>query len=373
MAARRPPFWIFLLFVAAFGLAGCEPYLSMTDQVPAQTRKAAALLPESPRYAGMVDLDTAMDQVDDLGIMNLDDRLRQASGPRLQTFLDATGMDPKTDLEAMYGAVGEEGFSAVVVADLTPTQVRRYLDQAPGDAGRSTTYRGVSLFHLTDPEDTDGERPEDTLSLGFVQGGMIAAAMDEGRVKTMIDRYREQPAGLRESEPYMRLIEQVGHGSTAWLVGRNVLQSALRDTADEAAETTSAASSRRPPTAEEAGIQSVLSEWTDRVLGLSESASLGEEASNKIERLKSRVREQAVSITLTDGTLEGEIHLTMRDETSAANVANIAQGAVAAVKISQQESGGLRRDLLNDVTIDQRGSVVHVQFAVESEKVRQTV
>lgn len=345
----------------------------MTDPVPAQTRKATLLLPESPRYAGMVDLNTAMAQVDDLGNMNLNDSLRQASGPGLQTFLDDTGMDPETDLRAVYGAVGEEGFSAVIVADLTPTQINRYLDQAPGDAGRSTTYRDVTLFHLTDPKNTNGERPEDTLSVGFVQSGMIAAAMDEGRVKNMIDRYRDQTAGLRESEPYMTLIEQVGHGSTAWLVGRNVLQNALRDTAGEAAENASAASSRRPPAAEEAGIQSVLSEWTDRVLGLSESSSFGEEASSKIERLKSRVREQAVSVTLTDGTLEGEVYLTMRDETSAANVANIVQGAVAAAKISQEEVSGLRRDLLDDVNIDQRGSVVHVQFAVEREKLRQKV
>jgi len=372
MVIRRLLSGPLLLLVAALGLAGCEPYLSMTDRVPAQTRKATALLPESPRYAGMVDLETVMTRVDELKTMSRSDNLRQAS-ERLKTFLDATGMSPRTDLKAVYGALGKEAFSAVVFADLTPTQLDRYLGQASGEAGRATTYRYVPLYHLAGPEDLDDGRPADTLSLGFVQGGMIAVAMAGDRVKDMIDRYQEQETGLRASDPYMKLVEQVGHGSTAWLVGRNVLQNALRDSAEKKTEKGAAPSSRRTQTAE-AGVQRVLRMWSDRVLGLSEApSSFGEEASGKLKRLQSQVREQAVSVTLTNGTVEGELYLTMQDEASASNVADIARGTVAAMKISGEETTNLRQDFLDEVRIERNGTVVRVQFAVERERLRKTL
>jgi len=148
MAVRRPSALLFVL-LAAVGLTGCEPYMSMTDRIPAQTRQATSLLPEAPRYAGMVDLETIMGQVDELGEMNLADSLRRTDNARLQAFLDATGMDPETDLKAVYGAIGDgSSFSAVVFADLTPDQMDRYLNQAPDGSGRATTYRDVPVYRL---------------------------------------------------------------------------------------------------------------------------------------------------------------------------------------------------------------------------------
>ena len=370
MALRRPSLWI-LLLIATVGLTGCEPYMSLTDRIPTQTRQATALLPEAPRYAGMVDLETVMGNVDTFRGADLVDSLRRAEESRLGTFLAATGMDPETDLKAVYGTLEDgDALSAVVFADLSPDQVDRYLNRAPGEAGRAATYRDVPVYHLALGTWASEEASvPDTLSLGFVRSGTIAAAMDAGRVEAMIDRHRDQAEGFRDNESYMTLVERVGHGSTAWLVGRDVLQTALRDPG-----ASGAASSSDAPRANRTGFQQLLSAWADRMLGLSDASSALEgSAGSKIDRLKSRIREQAVSLTLTDEALEGEAYLTMRDETSAANVVDVSKGAIAALRLSKKEIDGLTGDLLDEVTIEQDGPIVHVQFAVGREQLQKTM
>ena len=289
----------------------------------------------------------------------------------LGTFLAATGMDPETDLKAVYGTLEDgDALSAVVFADLNPDQVDRYLNRAPGEAGRAATYRDVPVYHLALGAWASEEASvPDTLSLGFVRSGTIAAAMDAGRVEAMIDRHRDQAEGFRDNESYMTLVERVGHGSTAWLVGRDVLQTALRDPG-----ASGAASSSDLPRANGTGFQQLLSAWADRILGLSDASSALEgSAGSKIDRLKSRIREQAVSLTLTDEVLEGEAYLTMRDETSAANVVDVSKGAIAALRLSEKEIEGVTGDLLNEVTIERDGPVVHVQCAVDRAQVRKAV
>ncbi len=375
MTTHRLSSGVLLLLVAAFGLTGCEPYMSLTDRIPTQTRQAITLLPEAPRYAGMVDLETVMGQANELTEINLADSLRQADESRLGTFLDATGMDPETDLKAAYGALGDgrSGFSAVVFADLTPTQMDRYLDQAPDGAGQATTYRDVPVYHLVAGDRASGEGSEsDTLSLGFVRSGTIAAAVEAERVEAMIDRHKDETGGFRENESYMTLVERVGHGSTAWLVGRDVLQTALQDTATGDTGARSAAS-EGAPAVNGAGFQQLLSMWADRMLGLSDASSALEGSSGgKVERLKGQIREQAVSVTLTGETIEGEAYLTMRDETSASNVVDVSKGAIAALRLSE-EVHGLMEDLLDEVTIERDGPIVHVQFAVGREHLQKTM
>lgn len=366
MIARRLPFGLFVLAVAALGLAGCEPYMGMTDQIPAQTRQATALLPETPRYVGMVDLETALKEVEAFTDVNVMDSLRQAESGFAREFLDATGMDPKTDLKAVYAAIGQESFSTVLFADLTPTQVDRYLDRTSEIRGRATTYRGVTVYHLAaEAEMLDEEPTPDTLSLAFVRSGMIALAMDTGQVEAMVDRHKEQNPSFRDNGAYMELVKRVGHGSTAWLVGRDVLQSALRDSAvGEGGPSTASSSGSR---INGAGIQRVLSRWSDRVLGLSSAtpSSFGGEAGRRIERLKRRVREQAVSVTLNGEALEGQVYLTMRDESSASNVVDIAKGALAALRLSKEKLDERHRDLLDEVNVERKGPIVHVRFAID--------
>jgi len=366
MTVRRPPAWAFLL-VLAVGGTGCEPYMSMTDRIPAQTRTATALLPDAPRYAGMVDLETVMGQVDAFGDVSLADSLRRTNNARVQAFLDATGMDPETDLKAVYGAAGDNtSFRAVVFADLTPNQMDRYLARAPEGSGRATTYRDVPVYRLVAGSDADdGSHGADTLSLAFVDSGTLAVSTEAAGVETMVDRHLGEVGGLRDNEAYMTLVERVGHGTTAWLVGRDVLETAFED---------SSASSSRPPEASEAGIQQFLSGWANRVLGVSDAPPAFDGApGNKMKQLRSRVREQAVSLTLTDETLDGEVYLTMRDEESALNVVDVSKGAMAAVRLSKEKRDGLAGSLLDGVSIDRDGPVVHVQFGVDRDQLRQTM
>lgn len=332
--------------------------MSMTDRIPAQARTATSLLPETPRYAGMVDLETV---VTEAGLFlgeapSMTERLR--TGPEsLRRFLDATGMDPRTDLTAVYGAV-DTGMdvSAVVFADLTAAQLDRYLAQAPASAGRAATYRGVPVYHLAlGPPGS----AQDTLSVGIVRDGLLAAASEAERVRAMIDRSADAMGGLQDNDAYMALVERVAHGSTAWGVGRGVLQAALRDSA-------------RAAPAREAGVQQLLGAWADRMLGLPEDeegrAVVGA-AEGKMDRLIGAVQEQALSVTLTDAAVEGTAYLTLRDEASAARITDLAKGVLAAVRLSG--SAADEGAFLRDVTVEREGPVVEARGSVARARLRE--
>lgn len=363
-------------------LPACEPYMSMTDQVPSQTRRAAALLPDAPQFVGMVDVETALEQTETLGGTGLVDSLRRSDNPYLRSFLAATDLNLRTDVAAVYGATaGAEPFSAVVFGDLTAEQMDRYLAQAPPDAGRATTYRGVPLYHLVlapNAPDTG-----DTLSVAFVGEGTMAVARAPEQATAMVDRHRAAQGGLRSNDAYMALVKRVGRGSTAWVVGRSVVETALRDSAeqdsaapdgpvrDSAAGTSSLGGEGRSMT--QAGVQGVLAEWADRVLGLSEVSALEGRADERVGRLARRLREQALSVRLTDAALEGEAYLTMRDEASASSVVDLAEGAVAVLKLSRDGLDERHRNLLDDVEIDRDGAIVHIRFSLKRSLLREQV
>lgn len=369
MTSRRFSSWFVVLIAAAIGLAGCEPYMSMTDQIPAQTRRATTLLPQSPRFVGMVDLETAIAEIEKMTDVNVLDSLRKTEPGHVREFLDATGIDPATDLKAIYGALGDgKTFSAVVFANVTPDQMDRYLNEASGDVGRATSYRDVPVYHLTGDADESHDEERDALSLAFMGNGMIAAAKGSGRIEAMVDRYRETAPSFSENKEYMTLVKKVGRGSTAWLAGRDVLESALRDSADGA----TVASSKESASVNSAGFERALSQWSDRVLGLSDASStLDGRTGGKLRDLKSRIREQAVSLTLTEKTLDGEVYLTMSDPESATNVVDIARGGIAALKLSNADLSKRHQDLLDEIDIERSGPIVRVTFSIGREHLDQ--
>lgn len=362
MTSRRFSSWFVVLIAAAIGLAGCEPYMSMTDQIPAQTRRATTLLPQSPRFVGMVDLETAIPEIEKMTDVNVLDSLQETEPKHVREFLDATGIDPATDLKAIYGALGDgKTFSAVVFANVTPAQMDRYLNEASGDVGRATSYRDVPVYHLTGDAHETHDEEDEALSLAFMGNGMIAAAKGSGRIEAMVDRYRETAPSFSENKEYMTLVKKVGRGSTAWLAGRDVLESALRDSADGA----TVASSKQSASVNGAGFERALSQWSDRVLGLSDASStLDGRTDGKLKDLKSRIREQAVSLTLTEETLDGEVYLTMSDPESATNVVDIARGGIAAIKLSKTDLSERHQDLLDGIDVERNGPIVHVTFSI---------
>jgi len=351
-----------ILALAVLLLPACEPYMSMTDQVPSQTRRAAALLPASPQYVGMVDVETALREVEAVNGMRLADSLRQVDNPYLQSFLGATDLNFRTDVGAVYGAMeGEKTISAVVFGSLTAGQMDRYLETAPAGAGRTGTYRGVPLYHLAlGPERSDA----DTLRVAIVDEGTMAVAPDVAQVTAMVDRHRTGEGGLGSNDDYMALVERVGRGSTAWIAGRSVVETALQDSTREAAADESGTEEMT-----QAGLQGALAEWSDRVLGLSEVSrfeeGLGGRAEGRFGRLARQLREQAVSVRLTDTALEGQAYLTMQDEESATSVVDVAEGAVAVLRLSQEELDERHRSLLDDVEVDRSGAIVRVRFSLD--------
>jgi hypothetical protein len=377
MFVRRLAVLALALLVGLGALMACGPYTSMTDQVPAQTRRAAALLPQSPRFVGMVDLQEAQKHVKKLNEMSLADTLRQSGSESLRTFLSATGMEPRTDIEAVYGAMeGQdgEGFSAVLFADLTTAQMDRFVEAAP-EATRRTTYREVPLYHvrLGDVSTAEGA---DSLSLGVVNDGTIVLATNPERVRAAVDRDREERGRLQDNEKYMTLVERVGRGSTGWFVGRNVIKAALQDSSAGPEEASTLSPDESDRAVRQAGVQQVLVEWSNRVLGLSEVssgvssdmasgvASLGSNTEDKLRRLKDKVREQAISITLSSETVDGQVYLTMKDEDSAASVQEMAEGALAALRFSSDSLTEKQQDLLDDTKVTRDGPMVRATFSM---------
>jgi hypothetical protein len=225
----------------------------------------------------------------------------------------------------------------------------------------------VPLYHLA----LGGDEPaSDTLSVAFVEEGMLAVAMTADDVTAMVDRHRrgDVKVGLWSNDAYMTLVKRVGHGSTAWLVGRDMVQTALQDSA--ATEEEGGRSGTAASRVSQAGVQRALAQWTDRVLGLSEVSSFEGRAGAKVGRLKRRLREQALSVTLTDAALEGQVYLTMRDNASASSVVDVAEGAVAMMKLSADDLNDRHRDLLDEIQIERDGAIVHVQFALDRTQIR---
>lgn len=362
MLVRRIRMPLIALLVGSLGLVACEPYMSMTDSIPSQTRKAALLMPESPNYVGMVNVGTLLTHLDDWTGKSLADSLQRTDDPYVRQFLETTGFNLERDLDAAYGSFEEDGrLNVVLFANLSAERVDRYLEQAPSGAGRVTTYKDVPLYRLA-----IGSNTSDTLSVAFVEKGMMAVATERAQVVTMIDRHQRNERALRDNDSYVALMKRLPHESTAWLAGRDVLETALQ----ESPPPSDSASQDETPEVSQAGMQRALTQWSDRVLGLSEVSELEGRAGDRVDELRHRVREQAVSMTMTDTGVDGQVYLTMRDETSASSVVDVAQGLVALSKLSGDELDERHRKLLDAVDVERHGAIVHIRFSLDREQVR---
>jgi hypothetical protein len=77
-----------------------------------------------------------------------------------------------------------------------------------------------------------------------------------------------------------------------------------------------------------------------------------------------------VSVRFTDTALEGEAYLTMQDEASASSVVDLAEGAVAILRLSQDDLDDRHRSLLDNVEINRDGAIVHVRFSLQRRLLR---
>lgn len=366
MLVRHIRLTLFVLLVGSLGLAACEPYMSMTDSIPAQTRQAALLMSEGPNYVGMVNVGTLFTQLEDWAGKSLADSLQHTDDPYVRQFLETTGFDLGRDLESAYGSFEDDGrLSVVLFANLSAERVDRYLEQAPRGAGRMTTYKDVPLYRLA-----IGVDASDTLSVAFVEKGVMAVAAERAQVVTMIDRHRGDERALRDNQSYMALMKRLSRESTAWLAGRDVLETALQESPPPSDSTAPSASPDEAPEVSQAGMQRALTQWSDRVLGLSEVSDLEGRAGDRVDALRNRVREQALSITLTDAGLDGQVYLTMRDEASASSVVDVAQGLVALSKLSGDDLDERHRKLLEAVDVERHGTIVRIRFSLDQEQVR---
>jgi hypothetical protein len=353
-------------------LSGCEPYLSMTDPVTARARKATTVLPAEPRFVAMVNMHDVVDHAPGLlGNQFAADSIRAAfENGRTQEFMAETGFDPTEDLhEAYFAMTGEDAFSLVVFADVARDRLEQYVEaQTDGRIARST-YRDATVYQAQkaasdeeatgngdDDADAEAEENGDGPAFAIAEEGVYVAARTVDEVRGMVDRLRDGGRSLSANPKYMELVRRVSRGSSAWVVGSGFFEE-MRAQAERA----------RKNSTQMAGFAAALGAWSNRVLGMTETSST---AGRGLNRLKNKVRDIAVAVTLSSEQLEGKAFFTMSDDASASDVVDVAQGAVAALRLSQDQFSESQRALLDDLQVERDGELVQVAFTLSRSVLR---
>lgn len=300
---------------ALFVFAACEASLDAPDEaaLSLRTRTATEVLPADARYVGKIDLQAVQQNAHldpfQEGPINLDNASGEAAA-RLQSFLDATGFDPQTDLREVYVAIEEQNDvstpSLAIYAALDRARIADYVDGELADAFRKEDYRGVP-FYTTREQD-------EQMTFALANDELIVASPSADVVRAMVDRLADGGRALKDDDGAMQLVRSASAGD-AWFVVRSI----------DAHTTT----------------------------GTSEMDAFG-----------SAVQDVALSVrTVADG-VEGDVVMNARAGVSADDLARLTKGAVAAMKSAAQDEAGVRA--LDNVRVQADGDVVRVDFSLDN-------
>lgn len=302
-----------LLLPALIGLVGCESTVNAPAEVPlsAETKRATEVLPSGATFVSMINA-TKMAEGRSTPIS---EQMDGEHGARLRGFLEAAGFDPARDLQEVYVAGSENGGASIAAyVEMDRARVQQaFEEQLQSDWTRST-YGGLPVYKH--------QEEEHSLMFALANDNLILAASRPAALHAMIDRLGDAgPAALADDAALMPLVRKVqGHGD-AWFVLR--------------------------------GVNDVMTQASVR----------NDEDNPDLHRLRRAVRDAAASFTLDEARVEGTAYLTAAPDVDPADLANVVEGAVAALRTSP-EVDGPQRQALDDVRVQQRGSEVTVAFAL---------
>jgi hypothetical protein len=311
-----------LLFVASLTVLGCESGLDQPAATTPETRAATALLPADAKMTTMIDLE----HVRSNGPESIRSKMAlpfaneaSAEAARLQDFLDESGLNPKRDLERIFVAAPHDDQAPHFVAYGTfdPGRMEDALQSSFGDDLEPTSYRGVTLFVA--PDKGPHGHP---FALAVPNADMMLASPDRAVVESMIDRLRD---GGEPSEP-KALVRTASQGQSMWFVASNVGAEGKAERS-----TTTGASS---------------------------------EASDRMQQLGRVLQDVAGHFSFTsNGDLDSRVILVPKTSASASDVADVARGAIAAMRQRSDAPEPFRR-AARETQVETVGDEVHVSVTL---------
>lgn len=321
---------IFLGLCLALLIAGC----TSSPSVPPETRSALAIFPDDARMMGKVNLQalrtdagisfsaqrgfTVRFMDSDLSYNPLGDSARA----RLRDFIATTGIDPETDVNAVYVAASPshtqdaDTYRFIVQANMRADQLQAYLNEHLADAFTSDTHAGVPVYRL--------ERIDDAprLHLALVDD-MVLAAPTATSLHTMIERAQTTPSDDSSALP---LVAESVPNEGFWLVVRNLP--------------------------------------TDRLM------QEAREDESSLQRIAKVVRDMSASVSFADAQAHGRLLLTT--DANADDVASVVRGAVAAMRTGG-DLNDEQRALLDDVQVHAGDGRVTIDLKAEKNVLMRTM
>lgn len=324
MSRRRPLALLFALLVfTPLVWLGCESGIDRPPETTPETRAATALLPADARMTAMVDVQHLQKNGPERArkMMNLPfARDASAGSARLRDFLDASGLNPDRDLEQIYIAVpnrGEDVPQFVAYGSFDHTRIEDALRSKFGDDLEPSTYRGVDVFVATET-DHEGRR----FALAVPNNDMMLAAADRSQLEAMIDRLHD---GDETAEP-VPLVRKASQGQSFWFATHEI-------------------------------------DHDDR----HEHKGKNSGAPEDFRMLERALKDVAGHFSFaSNGDLDGRVILVPKSSAQASDVADVARGAIAALKQHSDASESFVQ-AAQQARVETAGDEVHVSFTLPAD------
>lgn len=221
---RSTLFFLLGVFLYAGFVTGCGEAASEASLRP-ETKEALALLPADAGLVARLDVE-GLRQSDLIASLPKNpfsrEALEGAGNEKVEAFIDATGFNPSTDLEALYLAIDTPGadplISVVMKARYDTPRLQAFLNDALPDDVDRTLYRGVTIYrHHAEPF---------SLYMALAGGDVLLAANRETEIHAMLDRLEGTLPGLADDTAATRLIAAADEGQ-AWALARGLDISSL--------------------------------------------------------------------------------------------------------------------------------------------------
>lgn len=296
---------LFLLLLLAM-LSGCTSDMQEPVSLTAEAKRATDLLPANSSYVMMMDLKHVRENSPE-GDRMFSKLMDQAGEERarFRDFVDATGFDPKTDLNRVYLSSGQdaeaEKATVLLYGNFDAEKIRSYVEaNASGDV-RISTEGDATLFTLLpdamkDADMKDADLPEDGPTLAIASRELAILSGMRSTVTETLDRLNNGGQGLSSNDAVMPLVRRAANGQSMWVVTAN-----LPDTDIDEVDAQSLEGNQR-----------------------------------KMAQVAKAVKDVSASFSFTDGgELDAVFHMNTQKDAAASDVADLIRGLAAAARQSK--------------------------------------
>lgn len=315
---------LILVLLLGLALAGVAGYFAFADRAQSRAEAAQldglAWLPADSGLVAGIDLAGLREQ------QWLLDLLRSASGdvteaPDYRAFVDATGFDYTRDLERVWLGLTGSGDNAQLAAIAQGRFHRdRILAFAQQEGATATKYQGLEIFHVQPPPRPAAREPK-PFAFVFLDDTHLALASTPERAGQIVDCWLGQAQAIGSDTLRVAELERLAAGRQVWALDNTAVFT--------------------PP-------------------GLPPAGS-GQPLSSVVEQLTFGLRASPEGLELSG---EARCHEPAQAERLRDNVFILVQLGRLAFARNQDETSKAVHDVLDRVSIDQRGPSVEARVLV---------